>query len=215
MDVGCANKSVHSKPYGAPSKMRLDVVFCGVGGQGVVVLSDIFCEAAMLDGFDVAKAEIHGMAQRGGSIVAHARLGDKVQSPLIESGRADVLLGFEMLETARNLPMLKKDGTVIVNAKYIPPSIPSGEKPLTQQQLSTMIRRGACRVHEIDAMKIAVELGNPLVVNTILLGALSSLAETPVKRESFEMAITGRFKEKYIKVNLQAFQRGREGTNLR
>lgn len=80
--------------------MNLDVVFCGVGGQGVVVLSDIFCEAAILDGFDVAKAEVHGMAQRGGSIVAHARLGEKVQSPLIERGKADVLLGFEMLETA-------------------------------------------------------------------------------------------------------------------
>ncbi len=194
--------------------MKLDVVFCGVGGQGVVVLSDIFCEAAMLDGFDVAKAEIHGMAQRGGSIVAHARLGDKVQSSLIESGMADVLLGFEMLETARNLFMLNRDGTVISNAKYIPPGIPKVRKPITQQQLSTMIRHSACRVYEIDAMKIAMELGNPLVVNTILLGALSGLAETPVKRESFETAIAGRFKEKYIKVNLQAFQRGREGANL-
>ncbi len=73
---------------------RLDTVFSGVGGQGVVVLSDIFCEAAILEGFDVAKAEIHGMAQRGGSIVAFARVADKVESPLIETGRADVLGGF-------------------------------------------------------------------------------------------------------------------------
>jgi indolepyruvate ferredoxin oxidoreductase beta subunit len=197
--------------------MKLDVVFCGVGGQGVVVLSDIFCEAAMLDGFDVAKEEIHGMAQRGGSIVAHARLGEKVQTPMIEHGRADVLLGFEMLETARNLPMLKKDGTVVVNTKYIPTSVAyasSSGKPLTQQQLSAMIKHSACRVHEVDAMGIAMELGNPLVVNTVLLGALSALPETPVKRESFEQAIAGRFKEKYIKVNLQAFQRGRESANL-
>jgi len=102
--------------------MKLDVVFCGVGGQGVVVLSDVFCEAALIEGFDVAKAEIHGMAQRGGSIVAHARVGDKVQAPLIERGKADVVLGFEVLETARALPMLKNDGTVVVNTKYIPPS---------------------------------------------------------------------------------------------
>ena len=102
--------------------MKLDIVFSGVGGQGVVVLSDIYCEAAMIDGFDVAKAEIHGMAQRGGSIVAYARIGDKVESPLIETGKADVLVGFEILETARALPMLKKDGNVIVNMKYIPPS---------------------------------------------------------------------------------------------
>ncbi len=196
--------------------MKLEVIFCGVGGQGVVVLSDIFCEAAVLDGFDVAKAEVHGMAQRGGSIVAHARLGEKVQAPLIEGGSADVLLGFEMLETARNLPMLKKDGTVVVNAKYIPPSSSSSRlsNPLTQQQLSNMIRQRACKVHEIDAMKIAMELGNPLVVNTVLLGALSALPETPVKKEFFEVAIAGRFKEKYVKVNLQAFQRGRESANL-
>ncbi len=196
--------------------MNLDVVFCGVGGQGVVVLSDIFCEAAILDGFDVAKAEVHGMAQRGGSIVAHARLGEKVQSPLIERGKADVLLGFEMLETARNLPMLKKVGTIVVNAKYIPPCAvaPGDSKPLTQKQLSAVIRNGALRVREIDAVGIAMELGNPLVVNTILLGALSALPETPVKKASFEKAIADRFKEKYVKINLQAFQRGREGANL-
>jgi indolepyruvate ferredoxin oxidoreductase beta subunit len=196
--------------------MKLDVVFCGVGGQGVVVLSDIFCEAALIDGFDVAKAEIHGMAQRGGSIVAHAKLGEKVQSPLIERGKADVVLGFEMLETARNLPMLKKDGTVIVNTKYLPPSIAcSGpSKHLTQEKLSTMIKQGAGRVYEVDAINIANRLGNLLVVNTILLGALSALPETPIKKESFEKAITGRFKEKYVKINLQAFQQGGETVNL-
>jgi indolepyruvate ferredoxin oxidoreductase beta subunit len=89
--------------------MKLDVVFSGVGGQGVVVLSDIYCEAAMLEGFDVAKAEIHGMAQRGGSIVAYTRIGEKVESPLIETGKADVIVGFEILETARS-PMLKPAG---------------------------------------------------------------------------------------------------------
>jgi indolepyruvate ferredoxin oxidoreductase beta subunit len=196
--------------------MKLDVIFCGIGGQGVVVLSDIFCEAAMLDGFDVAKAEIHGMAQRGGSIVAHARISQKVQAPLIERGKADVLLGFEMLETARNLPMLKKDGTVVVNTKYIPPGVATAKtgQPLTQQQLSAMIRKNACNVHEVDAATIAMELGNPLVVNTILLGALSALPETPVRKEFFEMAIASRFKEKYVKINLQAFQRGRETAKL-
>ena len=90
----------------------------------------------MLDGFDVAKAEIHGMAQRGGSIVAFARIGDKVESPLIETGKADVLVGFEILETARSLPMLKKGGNVIVNMKYIPPSCSvSGVKPKKTEEL--------------------------------------------------------------------------------
>ena len=192
--------------------MKLDVVFCGVGGQGIVVLSDIFCEAALLDGFDVAKAEIHGMAQRGGSIVAHARLGEKVQSPLIERGKADVVLGFEILETARALPMLKDGGTVIVNTKYIPPSIMAAgsDKGLNKDKLLAMIRERARFVHEIDAVSMAEKLGNLLVVNTILLGALSALPETPVKKESFEKAIAGRLKEKYVKLNLQAFLQGRE-----
>ena len=196
--------------------MKLDVVFCGVGGQGVVVLSDIFCEAALIEGFDVAKAEIHGMAQRGGSIVAHARLGEKVQAPLIERGKADIVLGFEMLETARSMPMLNPNGTVVVNTKYIPPNVAvdCSAKSLSGEQLLRIIRESARIVHEVDGIGMALKLGNPLVVNTILLGALSALPENPVKKESYEKAIAGRFKEKYVKVNLQAFQLGRESVTL-
>ncbi|MCW3996382.1 MAG: indolepyruvate oxidoreductase subunit beta [Candidatus Bathyarchaeota archaeon] len=188
----------------------LDIVFSGVGGQGVVVLSDIYCEAAMLDGFDAAKAEIHGMAQRGGSIVAYARIGDKVQSPLIETGKADAIVGFEILETARALPMLKKNGTVIVNMKYIPPSCATvGVKPKKTEELLEMLRAKA-KVYEVDGIGIAQQLGNLLVVNTVLLGALSALPQIPVKADSFKQAIAGRLKEKYINLNLKAFQLGRE-----
>lgn len=192
--------------------MKLDIVFAGVGGQGVVVVSDIFCEAALIDGFDVAKAEIHGMAQRGGAIVAHARIGDKVQAPLIERGKADIILGFEILETARALPMLKKDGTVIVNTKYLTPSTAAAcpDKTLNPEKLMKMIKERAGLVHGIDAVSIAEKLGNLLVVNIVLLGALSALPETPVKKQSFEKAIAGRLKEKYVELNLRAFQLGRE-----
>jgi indolepyruvate ferredoxin oxidoreductase beta subunit len=190
--------------------VKLDTVFCGVGGQGVVVLSDIYCEAAMLDGFDVAKAEVHGMAQRGGSIVAYARIGDKVESPLIETGKADVLVGFEILETARALPMLKKEGNVVVNMKYIQPSCsPSGAKPKKTDELIQILRSRAV-VHEVDGIGIAEKLGNLLVVNTILLGALSALPEIPVKQEAFRQAIAGRIKEKYVSLNLKAFDLGRK-----
>ena len=190
--------------------MKLDLVFSGVGGQGVVVLSDIYCEAALLEGFDVAKAEIHGMAQRGGSIVAFARIGDKVESPLIETGRADAIVGFEILETARSLPMLKKDGSVIVNMKLIQPScLLSNVKPKSQKELISLLHSKAL-VHEVDGMGIAEKLGNMLVVNTVLLGALSALPEIPVKVESFQQAISGRLKEKFIGLNLKAFQLGRE-----
>jgi indolepyruvate ferredoxin oxidoreductase, beta subunit len=190
--------------------VKLDLVFSGVGGQGVVVLSDIYCEAAMLDGFDVAKAEIHGMAQRGGSIVAYARIGDKVEAPLIETGKADGIVGFEVLETVRTLPMLKGGGTVIVNTKYIPPTgASSNAKPLKTQDLIAALKEKA-KVYEVDGIGIAEKLGNMLVVNTILLGALSALPEIPVKEQSFKQAIAGRLKEKYVNLNLKAFQLGRE-----
>jgi indolepyruvate ferredoxin oxidoreductase beta subunit len=190
--------------------MKLDTIFSGIGGQGVVVLSDIYCEAALLDGFDVAKAEVHGMAQRGGSIVAYARIGDKVESPLIESGKADVLVGFEILETARTLPMLKRNGDVIVNMKYIPPScVPPGVKFKKAGELMQLLKSKA-RVHEVDGIGIADKLGNLLVVNTVLLGALSALPENPVKQEAFKQAIAARLKEKYVNLNIKAFQLGRE-----
>ena len=194
--------------------MRLDTVFSGVGGQGVVVLSDIYCEAAMLDGFDVAKAEIHGMAQRGGSIVAYARIGDKVESPLIETGKADVLVGFEILETARALPILKHNGEIIVNMKYIPPAgLVSGIRPMKVEVLMQLLKAKA-NVHEVDGVGIAQKLGNLLVVNTILLGALSALTEVPVMQESFKQAIASRLKEKYININLKAFELGRKNVLL-
>jgi indolepyruvate ferredoxin oxidoreductase beta subunit len=190
--------------------MNLDVVFSGVGGQGVVVLSDIFCEAAMLEGFDVAKAEIHGMAQRGGSIVAYTRIGEKVETPLIETGKADAIVGFEVLETARSLPMLKPKGTIIVNQKYIPPNCTFiGAKAVKLQDLMSLLKTKAI-VYEVDGIGIAEKLGNLLVVNTILLGALSALPNIPVKEASFKKAIASRLKQKYIELNLKAFKLGRE-----
>jgi indolepyruvate ferredoxin oxidoreductase, beta subunit len=190
--------------------MKFDLVFSGVGGQGVIVLSDIYCEAAMLDGFDVGKAEIHGMAQRGGSIVAYARIGDKVESPLIETGSADAIVGFEILETARTLPMLKLGGTVVVNMKHIPPTSISGVKPKKTEELIQLITCRAGKVNKVDGYGIAQKLGNMLVVNTVLLGALSALPEVPVKRESFEKAMGSRLKPKFLDVNLKAFELGRE-----
>jgi indolepyruvate ferredoxin oxidoreductase beta subunit len=191
--------------------MKLDLIFAGVGGQGIVVLSDIFCEAAILDGFDVTKAEIHGMAQRGGSIVAFARISNKVETPLIETGKADAIIGFEILETTRALPMLKPDGTVIVNTKHIPPNTFSkNNKQKNSQELLNLIKAHAHLVHEIDGTGIAKQVGNNLVVNTILLGALSALPDMPLKQESFKKAMTNKLKEKYLQVNLQSFELGRQ-----
>jgi indolepyruvate ferredoxin oxidoreductase beta subunit len=195
--------------------MVLNIVFSGIGGQGIVVASDIFCEAALNDGLDVAKAEVHGMAQRGGSIVAHVRVGEKVQAPLIETGKADIILGFEMLEAARVLPMLKKSGIIILNTKYIPPSTSAGSSAtFNHEKILGIIRDRKHKVYEIDGISIANRLGNILAVNTILLGALSGIPENPVTKESLERAIASRLKEKYVELNLKAFNIGREQTKL-
>jgi indolepyruvate ferredoxin oxidoreductase beta subunit len=196
--------------------MITNIVFSGVGGQGIVVASDIFCEAALIDGWDVAKAEVHGMAQRGGSIVAHVRVGEKVHAPLIEKGKAHIILGFEMLEAARVLPMLNKRGSVIVNTKYIPPSTSAAASSgLNDEKILDLIRARAYKVYEIDGIDIANKVGNLIVVNTVLLGALSALPEIPVKRESLEKAIAGRLKQKYVNMNLKAFQLGVDQVNVR
>ncbi len=195
--------------------MVLNIVFSGIGGQGIVVASDIFCEAALFDGLDVAKAEVHGMAQRGGSIVAHVRVGDKVQAPLIEKGKADIILGFEMLEAARVLPMLSKNGTVIMNTKYIPPSTSAGSSSdFNHEKILSIILDKTGQVYEIDGIGIANRLGNILAVNTILLGALSAIPKNPVTKESLEKAIADRLKEKYVALNLKAFNIGREQVKL-
>ena len=195
--------------------MVLNIVFSGIGGQGIVVASDILCEAALFDGLDVAKAEVHGMAQRGGSIVAHVKIGENVLSPLIETGKADIILGFEMLEAARVLPMMKKNGTVIVNTKYIPPSTSIGSlSDFNSDKILAIIKERAHKVFEVDGIGIAKKLGNTLVVNTILLGALSGIPENPVTKQSIEQAIAGRLKEKYVSLNLKAFKIGSELINL-
>jgi len=196
--------------------MKLDLVFSGIGGQGVVVSSDIFCEAALLDGFDVAKAEIHGMAQRGGSIIAHIRVGEKVQAPLIEKGKAQIVLGFEMLETARALPMLSKDGIVIMNTKYILPNtcFDNSGKIYSKQELLKVIRKKATFVYGIDGSAIAIKLGNIRVANTVLLGALSAVLKNSITQVSLEKAIASRLKKKYVNLNIKAFQIGREQVAL-
>lgn len=196
--------------------MKLDLVFSGIGGQGVVVSSDIFCEAALLDGLDVAKAEIHGMAQRGGSIIAHIRVGEKVQAPLIEKGKAQIVLGFEMLETARALPMLSKDGIVIMNTKYILPNtcFDNSKKILSKQELFEVIRKRANSVYGIDGSAIAIKLGNIRVANTVLLGALSAVLKNSITQLSWETAIASRLKKKYVNQNIKAFQIGREQVAL-
>ena len=192
------------------SKKKKDahnIVICGVGGQGIILASDVLCHAAFLEGFDVKKSEVHGMAQRGGSVITHVRFGKKVYSPLIEEGTADCILAFEKLEALRYIDYLKQGGPVIVNNREIPPMSVLVDQATYPQDLNRKLRRlGA--VNFIDATNIALELGNIRVVNIILLGVLSTFLD--FKKEFWIKAISGNVKEKFVDLNITAFNRGRE-----
>ena len=183
-----------------------NIVICGVGGQGIILASDVLCQAAFLEGCDVKKSEVHGMAQRGGSVITHVRFGKKVYSPLIEEGTADFLLAFEKLEALRYVHYLKKDGEIIVDNREIPPmSVLVGQAKYPQELNQKLRKLG--RIHFVDAANVALELGNIRVVNIILLGVLSKYLG--FKKDSWEESIRENVKEKFVELNISAFDRGR------
>lgn len=184
----------------------VNVVICGVGGQGIILASNVLCHAAYLEGCDVKKSEVHGMAQRGGTVITHVRFGKKVYSPLIEEGHAEYLLAFEKLEALRYSHFLKKNGIAIVNERQIPPMsvlVGSATYPSTIEQRL----RSKCTPHYIPAEKYASSLGNVKVVNIILLGVLSHFLS--LREKSWRTAIEREVKPKYIELNKKAFLKGR------
>lgn len=149
-----------------------NILFVGVGGQGTILASKIFTEGLMKDGFDVKMSEVHGMAQRGGSVTTHVRFGHKVHSPLIEKGTADVIIAFEKSEAVRWISYLKKHGHLIVNDYEIHPvPILIGEE-IYPQGINEKLKSEVPNTIIINADKIAEELGNLKAQNLVLLGAL-------------------------------------------
>ncbi|UCF71576.1 MAG: indolepyruvate oxidoreductase subunit beta [candidate division WOR-3 bacterium] len=188
-------------------KENTNVIICGVGGQGIILASDVLCYCASLAGFDVKKSEVHGMAQRGGSVITHIRFGGKVYSPLIAQGTADYILAFEKVEALRYAHYLEKNGEIIVDNREIPPmSVLVGEAEYPADIDRRLTRMG--KTHFIDATSIAAELGNMRVVNIVLLGVLSRFLR--LKEKHWRDAIRKNVKEQFVDLNIQAFGRGRE-----
>ncbi|MGB9721268.1 MAG: indolepyruvate oxidoreductase subunit beta [bacterium] len=178
------------------------IIICGVGGQGILLASDILCTAAFLAGFDVKKSEIHGMAQRGGSVITHVRFGRKVYSPLIEEGSADFILSFEKLEAFRYSYYLKKNGIAIVNDLQLPPmSVLTGAKTYPENIIEDLKKIG--RVDLIPAQDIAIKLGNVRAVNVVLLGSLARYMDFP--QHIWIDAIKENVKTQYVELNIKAF----------
>lgn len=185
-----------------------NVLLAGVGGQGILLASEILSSVLLRAGFDVKQSEVHGMAQRGGSVVSHVRFGNKVYSPLIEMGTADITVSFELLEALRYLPYYRKGSTVIVNMqKILPAPVATGVEVYPADVIEQLQSRDL-RVHALDAFGIAASVGEQRAVNMVLVGALSKLL--PADEKIFIGIIEGRLPEKIRKVNIEAFLKGRD-----
>ncbi len=190
------------------SHKNMSVVFTGVGGQGVILASDLLSEVALIHGVDVKKAEVHGMAQRGGSVISYVKFGEKVYSPIVEKKSADILCSFEPLEAIRYIDFLKEDGYAITNTvRNFPLTSIFGKIPYPENPYE-ILSKFTSKVYEIDALKIALELKVPNVVNVVLLGAISKLL--PFKDEEWIQAIQKKVKAKFVDINKEAFRRGKE-----
>lgn len=185
-----------------------NILMAGVGGQGVILASEIVSEAMMRSGYDVKKSEVHGMAQRGGSVTTHVRFGSKVYSPLIKDGEVDILFSFELLETMRYLNTLREKATLMVNAqKILPPSVTLG-KDVYPDTIAELLQTRYPRFELIDATAIARQAGNAKAVNVAFVGALSRYLDVP--ENSWHAAIEAMLPPKLVEVNLKAFALGRE-----
>jgi len=191
-------------------KQKLDLLVTGVGGQGVVLASDIIGEAALAAGFDVKKTDTLGMAQRGGSVISHVRLAEKVWSPLIKEGEVDLLLSFEKLEAARWSHYLKRNAVAIVNTYEQPPlSVSLGQEQYpSDDEITAALKRRTDRIFFIDGNRKAKELGNVRTLNIFMLGCFSVFA--PIDIAVWKESISGRMPPNLLEINLTAFEMGRK-----
>lgn len=184
-----------------------NVSLVGVGGQGILLTSDILAKTATLAGLDVKKSEIHGMAQRGGSVISQVRFGEKVYSPIIADGASDLLVSFERLEALRWRHLLAPDGKVLINDMNLTPvTVSSGQQPAVPD-LAARLKAEYPRALYIDAMGLAKQVGNTRAMNMVVAGALSTL--TPFGVEVWGQAMRERIPAKLLDMNIKAFEAGR------
>lgn len=198
--------------------MGYNIVISGVGGQGVLVASQIIANAAISKGMNVRVGETHGMAQRGGSVIAHVRFGDDVYGSITPEGKGDVLLGFEPSEAARYLEFMKEGAHAIVNKHpVIPVSVSSGTASYPPVSDIEAVLGRKIVPHMIDATGLAVEAGNMIASNTVMVGAfakVSAAAGVPLGYDDLLQAVKGRIPERFFELNSAAFDKGYNAITL-
>lgn len=189
--------------------MVTNVLLTGVGGQGIITASSVLAEACRRAGWQLKKSEVHGMSQRGGSVISYVRFSpdEPVHSPLIPEGAADLMLAFEPLEALRQISQTRKGAKVLVEERRIPPmTVSTGACVYPEDCLERLLASGR-EVRVIPALERALELGEPRAANTVMLGALAALLDLPA--EAWEAALRAGLKPKALDVNLKAFADGR------
>lgn len=180
------------------------ILLCGVGGQGTITAADLLARVACAAGCDCKVSEIHGMAQRGGSVTTVVRFGDSVSTMVCDEGCADSIVSFEVVEALRNLPFLKTDGALVVNDESIKPlPVLTGKATMPSRSRERLLSQGA---QLVPAGQIAREAGTAKCANVVLLGALSK--SLPFEASLWEEVIRGKVPPKTIDMNIQAFRKG-------
>jgi len=190
----------------------INIAIAGVGGQGVLTLAEILAKAALAEGLNVRVGEIHGMAQRGGHVVCTVRIGDDASGPVIDAGAADLLVGFEPVETLREIHLVKKGGYVLMSSHIQYPvavSMGKAEYP-DHKDIIASIQKFTDKIIEIDAHKIAIEAGSPRSLNMVMFGGIIGTNLVPISKDSAMKAISEAFPKKYEKINTIAAEIGLE-----
>ncbi len=186
----------------------INVLIVGVGGQGVILASDVLSEVGIQNGYDVKKSDSLGMAQRGGGVVSHVRWGKHIFSPMIKRGEVDFLLGFEKLEAARWAHFLRLGGTAVVaDIEIVPVSVIHSKIPYpTWGEVSNILTKTTSEIYLIPSVSICLEVGNTRALNMVMLGALSTFLN--IEREAWFENLRLRLSPDFIKSSLEAFSRG-------
>lgn len=186
--------------------MIKSVVIAGVGGQGLLTMGELLGEALRGRGFKVSVGEIHGLSQRGGSVVVFVKYGDVQPSPIIVEGEASALVGLELIETARRIQLLARAGTVIANDFLLPP--PAVPKVPSRGELIEAIRRASGTLVLLDATRIAVQAGSPVAMNMVMLGALAASGALDLSVDDLKKVVSQRFSGETGKLNTLAVELG-------
>ena len=191
--------------------MNKNIILCGVGGQGTILASRLIATAAMDKEIPIKTAETIGMAQRGGSVFSHLRLGEGTNSPLIGKGEVDLIIGFEPGETVRQLPFLKKGGAVVVSSRPVMPvSAMIGQSSYDAAQMIDYLKAHVEHLTIVDADKAAADLGSAKTLNVVLLGAALRSGELGLSEEDLEKAVREKVPERFLALNLRALDWSRE-----